>query len=130
MTLNAPTTLERVAKASKPILDTQLIMDNYAEASLEDRCAPRYKLKIPAMLRPSGSQGFHISVQDLSLSGFSAEAFTGQPLSTRIWLTIPGLSPIEGSIVHNDGTTIGCAFTNLLNPAVFENLVARYRVDE
>lgn len=130
MTLNTPPTLEKAVATPNPSFESDLIVDKYAEAALEDRSAPRQKLKIPAILRPSGATGFHVTVQDLSLSGFLAEAFTGQPVATRIWLTIPGMTPMQGTVVRNDGTTIACAFSNLLNPAIFDNLVARYRVDE
>lgn len=102
---------------------------SYSEIALEDRSAIRQAVHIPAILRPSCSRKFSISVKNISLSGFAAEAFTGQPVGTRIWLTIPGMSPLEAEIVRNDRTTVACAFTNLLNPAVLDNLVARYHVD-
>jgi len=102
----------------------------YAEAALEDRSAQRKKLKIPAILRPSGSEGFNVTILDISLSGFSAEALTRQPNGTRVWIKIPGLTPLQAEIARNDGTVVGCAFANLLNQAVLDNLVARYRLDE
>ncbi len=104
--------------------------NRYAEAALEDRSAQRIRLRIPATLRPSASAGFHVTVHDLSLSGFLAEAFTCQPVGSRIWLTIPGLAPLQAEIARNDGTIVGCAFKDLLNQAVLDNLVARYRMDE
>ena len=102
----------------------------YAETALEDRSAQRTKIQIPAILRPSGSEGFSVTIKDISLSGFSAEAFTCQPNGTRVWITIPGLEPLMAEIARNDRTTVGCAFNNLLNQAVLDNLVARYRLDE
>lgn len=106
--------------------DSGLMFESYAEAALEDRSAERQKVLIYAILRLSCSKKFAAIVKDISLSGFSAEAFTGQPVGDRIWLTVPGMRPLEAEIARNDGTTIGCAFTNLLNPAVLGNLVARY----
>lgn len=106
--------------------DAGLMFESYSEAALEDRSARRQKVLIHAILRPSCAKKFAVIVKDISLSGFLAEAFTGQPAGSRIWLTIPGMHPLEAEIMRNDGTTIGCAFTNLLNRAVLDNLVARY----
>lgn len=102
---------------------------NYAHAAQEDRSAPRIKIEIPAQMRPSGFTGFKVVVRDLSLSGFAAEALTGMKPGTRIWLSLPGLNGLQGEIVWNDGTMVGCSFTNLLNPAVYEAIIQKYRVD-
>ena len=99
---------------------------SYAEAVLEDRSAPRIRLRIPAMLRPSGFKGFSVIVKDLSLSGFSAEALTVMKAGTRVFITMPGLTALEAEIKWNDGTMIGCAFQNLLNQAVLNSILNRY----
>ncbi len=99
---------------------------HYQQATLEDRCSPRTKLRIPSSLRPSGFKGFSVIVQNLSLSGFAAEACTGMKSGTRIWLTMPGMGPLQAEIAWNDGTVIGCAFTNLLNPAVLDSILKRF----
>jgi hypothetical protein len=100
----------------------------YEHAAQEDRCAPRVKLNIPATMRPSGSPGFKVIVKDLSLSGVACEALTGMKGGTRVWLTLPGLAALQAEIMWNDGTMVGCAFTDLLNPAVLENVLARFPV--
>lgn len=100
--------------------------ERYEDAAQEDRCAPRIRLKIPAIMRPSGSPGFSVTVRDLSLSGVACEAVTGMGPGTRIWLTLPGLSSLQAKIVWNDGTIVGCEFSNLLNPAVLQNILARF----
>jgi hypothetical protein len=98
----------------------------YEDAAQEDRSAPRVRLKIPAMMRPSGSPGFSVIVRDLSLSGVACEAMTGMGPGTRIWLTLPGLSALQAKIVWNDGTIVGSEFSTLLNPAVLQNILARF----
>jgi hypothetical protein len=108
-----------------PIRPSKLIQLPYEQAALEDRSAARIKLRIPASLRPSGFTGFSVVVNSLSLSGFSAEALTGMKAGTRIWLTLPGLAPLQAEIVWNDGTMVGAAFHNLLNQAVLDNINAR-----
>lgn len=100
----------------------------YEDAAQEDRCAPRMRIKIPAAMRPSGSPGFAVVVRDLSLSGVACEALTGMAAGTRVWLTLPGLASLQAKIVWNDGTMVGCEFNTLLNPAVLENVLARFPV--
>ncbi len=98
----------------------------YQIASAEDRCAPRINLHIPASLRPSGSTGFKVIVKNLSLAGFSAEALTGMKPGARVWLTLPSLAALQAEIVWNDGTMIGCAFSNLLNQSVLDAILAAH----
>ena len=100
--------------------------DPYATAAMEDRCAPRIRLRIPASLRPSGDKGFSVEVKDLSLGGFSCEATTGMHQGHRCWLTLPGLSALQAEVVWNDGINVGCSFDNLINVAVLDALVARW----
>lgn len=110
-----------------PIPNPNLV--SYSQAAMEDRSAPRVRLRIPAILRPSGFPGFSVIVKDISLSGFSAEALTGMKAGTRVWLTVPGLAPLQSVIEWNDGTLIGCSFQNLLNRAVLESLVRQHSAE-
>jgi hypothetical protein len=103
---------------------------DYATASLEDRCAPRVKIRIPASLRQSGSPGFRVMIQDLSISGFAAEALTGMKPGTRVWISIPGLCPQQSEVEWNDGFKIGCSFHNLLNTAVLDAILNHHMAVE
>ena len=100
--------------------------DPYMRAAQEDRCAPRVSLKMPATLRPSGAPGFQVIVTNLSLGGFSCEAVTGMRPGALCWITLPGLTGLQAEVAWNDGVRVGCAFANLMNEAVLDNLVARY----
>ena len=114
---------------TRPISAPQKTM-SYAQAVMEDRSAPRIKLRIPASLRPSGYTGFSVIIKDLSLSGFSAEALTGMKAGTRVFITMPGLKSLEAEVAWNDGTMIGCAFQNLLNQAVLDSILNEFSVIE
>ena len=98
----------------------------YDVAAQEDRCAPRTKLTIPAQLRASGGRAFQTVVHDLSLSGFSAAAITRMHEGQLCWLTLPGLESLQAQVVWWDNCQVGCAFSELLNPVVHENILARY----
>jgi len=101
--------------------------DRYALAAQEDRCAPRTRIAIPAMLRASGDRPFATVVKDLSLGGFSCEAVTSLRSGAICWLTLPGLMALQAEVIWNHQGMIGCAFANLLNPAVHDALIARYQ---
>jgi hypothetical protein len=101
---------------------TRSPQDSYTVASQEDRCAPRTRLSMNAVLRPSGQTGFNVVVRDLSLGGFACEAVTSMRGGHLCWITLPGLGALQAQVVWNDGTMVGCAFENLLNQAVFEAL--------
>ncbi len=101
---------------------------DYAQAALEDRSAPRFKIEIPARLRPSGITGFPVVVYDLSLSGFACEAVSGIPVGSRCWLSLPNLGSLQAEVVRNDGTTIGCAFTNMMSQVILDSILRQYAV--
>jgi PilZ domain len=105
---------------------TQVSQDRYAVAAQEDRCAPRTRLSIAATLRPSGDKGFATIVRDLSLAGFACEAVTGMKPGALCWLTMPGMTGLQAEVVWNNGGMVGCAFADLLNPAVLGALIARF----
>lgn len=101
----------------------------YHIAAQEDRSAPRTKIVIPAQLRASGMRAFQTTVNDLSLSGFSATAITRMHAESVCWLTLPGLESLQAEVVWWENGMCGCAFSNLLSPIVHDNLLARYRGD-
>lgn len=100
--------------------------DRYAAAAQEDRCAPRFRISIPAALRPSGSKGFQTAVRDLSLSGFSATAMSRIHPGTYCWLTLPGMESLASRVVWWENGLVGGAFETLLSPIVLENILARW----
>jgi len=106
--------------------DEQLM--SYGIAPHENRCAPRYRLSIPAKMRFSCSSSFPVEVTDMSLAGFACDALTASPAGTLCWLTLPGLGALEAEVVRHDNDGIGCAFKNLLNLAVFNHYVRKYPV--
>lgn len=101
--------------------------DNYARAAQEDRSAPRTRISIPASLRPSGSRGFQTVVQDLSLSGFSAMAINRMHPGTICWLSLPNMESLEAQVIWWNNSLVGCAFSQLLNPIIHDNLIERWR---
>lgn len=106
--------------------DTQ---DRYMLAAQEDRCAARTRLAIPAQLRASGARAFLTEVQDLSISGFSAKSVSRMHEGQLCWLTFPGLELLQAQVVWWEGSMVGCAFTELMNPIVHDSIVNRHMGD-
>lgn len=98
----------------------------YAMAAEEDRCAPRYKLSIPARMRFSGGRQFVVEITEMSLAGFSCDALLQSQAGTRCWLKLPALESLEAEVVHQSNTGTGCAFAKLLDPAVLDHYIAAY----
>ena len=98
----------------------------YEVAAQEDRSAIRTKLVIPAQLRASGARSFQTTVNDLSLSGFSATSLNRMHVGTVCWLTLPGLESLQAEVVWWEDGQCGCAFSRLLSEIVHDNLIARF----
>jgi hypothetical protein len=95
--------------------------------TIEDRCAPRLRTDIPALIRVAGGQKMPVAVRDIAIAGFSCEIVMGSRPGTICWLTLPGLAAQEAEIVWNSGHMVGCAFRTLLNRAVLDSVMARNR---
>lgn len=102
------------------------MQERYELVAQEDRCAPRTRVHIPASLRMSGARRFETVVHDLSLAGFSAAAVSRVHPGTVCWLTLPGLESLQGEVIWWRDCLVGCAFDQLLNPIVLDNIIGRY----
>ncbi len=102
-------------------------LDRYSTVAQEDRSAPRTRIAIPASFRASGGRGFQTVVNDLSLSGFSAMAISRLSPGTICWLTLPGLQSMQAEVVWWENSQVGCAFDQLLNPIIHDNILERWR---
>lgn len=100
----------------------------YGQAAMEDRCAPRQRVSIPASLRPSGSSAFSTVVHDLALGGFCANALRRMHPGNCCWLTLPGMAALQAEVVWWDSGRVGCAFTTLLSPVMHDHILQRHRL--
>jgi hypothetical protein len=104
--------------------------DSYSLAAQEDRSGPRAKLTIPAQLRASGGRAFQTVIHDLSVSGFSAAALNRMHEGQLCWLTLRGLESLQAQVVWWEKCMVGCAFSELLSPIVFDSIITRFGSDE
>ena len=96
--------------------------------NLEDRCAPRARIAIPATLRiAGGGRSFPTMLQDISVAGFCATSINRLTVNSLCWLSIPGLESQQAQVVWWNAGLLGGAFAKLLNPIVLEHLIDRWR---
>ena len=100
------------------------VLHPYQLASLEDRCAPRIRLRIAAKLRYSSGQAFSVLVTDLSVAGFRCELTSSARPPALCWLTLPGLRALQSEVAWNNGCQVGCAFSNVLDQAVLDHILS------
>jgi PilZ domain len=86
------------------------------------RRADRVIVGFNAQLKEAGTFKFPVRVRDLSTSGFKFESSSKLHPGARVWLTVPGLGPLEGEIKWRDGFLYGCAFATSLYPAVLDHI--------
>jgi hypothetical protein len=99
-------------------------------APSEARRARRIELAFRASIREPGTTRFEISIKDISVTGFRfASSFSLRP-GAKVWLTIPGLAPLEASVVWARNFTYGCAFFQPLHAAVLDHVTKQIAIAE
>lgn len=86
------------------------------------RRAERVSVRMQASLREQSFSKFDVLVSDLSTDGFRCETHYRVAPNAIVWLTIPGLAPLESRVVWSNGKAYGCAFTQPLHVAVMEHV--------
>jgi hypothetical protein len=93
----------------------------------EARKSKRVRISARARFREVGSNPYEIEIQDLSATGFRMISYARPRVGTRIWVTLPGLQPLEAVVRRTDGNYHGCEFINPLHPSVAEHMQSRLR---
>lgn len=101
-------------------------MSAFKPVSGNHRSEQRQSVRIAAQLRESGAGRFLVHVLDLSAGGFRIESLTYIPPHRLVFLTLPGLVPLEANIAWQSGDIYGCAFTRPLHVAVLDDIVRRF----
>lgn len=84
----------------------------------------RFELLMYATLRELGATRFRITLRDLSTHGFRCETSALLALGSYVFLTIPGLSPLDAKIKWREGAQYGGRFIHPLHPAVLDHIVS------
>ena len=99
---------------------------SYELAVREDRCGPRSRVAIPALLDNDGLQCPAV-VTDLAIGGFAAEIAVQLPLDAMCLLRLSGNRPLQSRVVWISDGLVGCSFERLMKPSALETLLKRWR---
>jgi PilZ domain len=93
----------------------------------ESRKARRQPISARARFREVGANPYEVQIEDLSATGFRMTSYARPRVGTRIWVTLPGLQPLEAIVRRSEGNYHGCEFINQLHPSVAEHLQMRLK---
>ncbi len=101
----------------------------FARATLTNdvRSAQRLDIRLKASLRETGTGKFSVDVLDMSVTGCRLETSFTLKVGARVWITIPGLAPLEAIVAWKEMYRYGCRFASPLHTAVLDHIVARFR---
>ena len=86
---------------------------------------PRIAVGFGAALRRQGMMRKPVKLVDLSAHGFCTEVDDPLPVGTMLWLTLPGLAPLQARLAWRRGFRVGCQFSVPLHPSVLQSIVSR-----
>ena len=99
--------------------------------SRDGRKASRKLVGITAKMRERGRSTMEVGVIDISTTGFRIETLYRVQSGHFVWLSIPGLAPLEAVVRWSNKTEHGCEFLQPLHTAVVSHLRNLYpRFDE
>ena len=65
-------------------------------------------------------------IRDLSRTGCRADTLTKTYENDRVWITLPGFAPIEGTIRWANSRGFGCEWASPIHASVFDHIRARF----
>lgn len=80
-----------------------------------------------ARFREPGFNPFDVELFDLSSTGFRMVTFARPQIGKTIWVSLPGLEPLEAVVRRGDGNNFGCEFARPLYPSVATHLQIKLR---
>lgn len=89
------------------------------------RSQKRFALDGQVSSRRSGRRPYPTKIMNVSLGGCCLELPFGANIGERVWVTLPGLAPLEAKVCWSERYLTGCTFVTSLHPAVFDGLASR-----
>ncbi|WP_332820058.1 PilZ domain-containing protein [Sphingopyxis sp.] len=91
------------------------------------RRAERAPVSSRARFREPGFNPFDVELFDLSSTGFRMVTFSRPNIGKHVWVSLPGLQPLEAIVRRADGNDFGCEFLYPLHPSVAKHLQVKLR---
>lgn len=93
----------------------------------DERVAVRLNVRMKARLREPQSTRFEVDVFDISVTGCRVETSAVLNVGARIFITVPGIAPLEATVAWRDHFRYGCAFNHPLHNAVLDHIANKHR---
>lgn len=87
----------------------------------------RLDVRMKARLREPQSTRFDVDVIDLSVTGCRLETSAVLKPGSRIFITVPGIAPLEATVAWKEHFRYGCAFSQPLHNAVLDHIAKKHR---
>ncbi|HJQ18368.1 MAG TPA: PilZ domain-containing protein [Allosphingosinicella sp.] len=101
--------------------------DEPGDEGRTERKAARIALRTYVHLRKSGYHKTEVSLLDVSERGCQVELPERVAVGETVWITLPGLQPIESRVAWVREWLAGLEFKQPIYPSVFELLVSRMK---
>lgn len=102
-------------------------MQTRTKTASQGRGAERAPVVGRARFREPGFNPFDVELFDLSSTGFRMVTFARPQIGKTIWVSLPGLQPLEAVVRRGDGNNFGCEFARPLHPGVAAHLQGTLR---
>ncbi|MEP3227188.1 MAG: PilZ domain-containing protein [Parasphingorhabdus sp.] len=100
-------------------------VQNFGNTLIIERRNPRRIVEAEIFIRQSDTQIFRATLSDLSVSGFKMTSYTGVDDKKPIYIRLPGIQTLGARVIWSDHQDYGCAFQNVLHPAVLDHLAQK-----
>lgn len=87
----------------------------------------RLSVSASAELRPRSLRKIKINVLDISVAGFRISTFSPIHVGEDVYLHLPGLAPLRGTVRWRSRDQFGAEFAQPLHPSVAEHLANRFK---
>ncbi len=99
---------------------------NEQRAITNRRSADRKAVRVTADFRRTGRTPFRVHVRDLSASGCRCETVSKVYDGDVVWITIPGLAPISGTIRWVSTREFGVQWSHPLHISVLDHVAKQH----
>ena len=84
------------------------------------RRTERVPLRADIDIRRPGDHRYRVNILDFSPEGCKVEVPITVDLGDSVFISLPGLQPIEGKVRWKEGWAVGVEFVRALYPSVFD----------
>lgn len=94
--------------------------------SQDRRITDRAPIDISVDFRRAGRTPFKVRLVDLSRTGCHVETVSKVPSGDHIWITLPGLAPLQGIVRWSNASGFGVQWEAPMHESIFDYFLQRH----